>query len=303
MKFYSNGKLLITGEYLVLDGAKSLALPTKFGQNLEVNTIANSKESILYWQSFDESENVWFACEFKLPSLQITTFSDEETAKKLQQILKEAKKENKQFLIQKEAVKVKTMLTFPINWGLGTSSTLINNVASWAKINAFKLQFSVFGGSAYDIANAQNNTAILYQLKNKKPLIESIKFNPVFKDNLYFVYLNAKQNSRDAIAMYRKFTGDKTDLIAQISKITTQICTVKTIVAFEKLIQEHEQIISKIIGIKPIQERLFIDYFGQIKSLGAWGGDFILATGNGKTTAYFKKKGYDVVIPFTEMIL
>ena len=32
--FYSNGKLLITGEYVVLDGAKALALPTKYGQNL-----------------------------------------------------------------------------------------------------------------------------------------------------------------------------------------------------------------------------------------------------------------------------
>ena len=27
-EFYSNGKLLITGEYLVLDGGKSFALPT-----------------------------------------------------------------------------------------------------------------------------------------------------------------------------------------------------------------------------------------------------------------------------------
>ena len=34
--FYSNGKLLITGEYVVLDGAKALALPTKFGQSLVV---------------------------------------------------------------------------------------------------------------------------------------------------------------------------------------------------------------------------------------------------------------------------
>ena len=28
-KFYSHGKLLITGEYAVLDGAKAIALPTK----------------------------------------------------------------------------------------------------------------------------------------------------------------------------------------------------------------------------------------------------------------------------------
>ena len=34
--FYSNGKLLITGEYLVLDGAKAFALPTKFGQKLTI---------------------------------------------------------------------------------------------------------------------------------------------------------------------------------------------------------------------------------------------------------------------------
>ena len=34
--YYSNGKLLITGEYAVLDGALSLALPTKFGQELNV---------------------------------------------------------------------------------------------------------------------------------------------------------------------------------------------------------------------------------------------------------------------------
>jgi mevalonate kinase len=48
--FYSNGKLLITGEYLVLDGAKALALPTKFGQNLTVEEGANQEIS---WTSHD----------------------------------------------------------------------------------------------------------------------------------------------------------------------------------------------------------------------------------------------------------
>ena len=36
MKFYSNGKLFILGEYYVLEGAKVFALPTKFGQYLSV---------------------------------------------------------------------------------------------------------------------------------------------------------------------------------------------------------------------------------------------------------------------------
>ena len=43
--YYSNGKLLITGEYLVLDGAEALALPTKFGQNLIIENASGSISS------------------------------------------------------------------------------------------------------------------------------------------------------------------------------------------------------------------------------------------------------------------
>ncbi len=56
-EFYSNGKLLITGEYLVLDGAKALALPTKFGQTLTVEVAQNQEIS---WCSYDSDESVWF---------------------------------------------------------------------------------------------------------------------------------------------------------------------------------------------------------------------------------------------------
>ena len=59
--FYSNGKLLLTGEYVVLDGALALALPTKFGQNLIVEPI--SSEQIL-WKSFDQDGSTWFEDEF-----------------------------------------------------------------------------------------------------------------------------------------------------------------------------------------------------------------------------------------------
>ena len=55
--FYSNGKLLITGEYLVLDGAKAFALPTKYGQNLVVEA---AQGQIIHWQSFDSDGSVWF---------------------------------------------------------------------------------------------------------------------------------------------------------------------------------------------------------------------------------------------------
>ena len=56
-EFYSNGKLLITGEYLVLDGANAFALPTKFGQNLIVEKGSPQK---IKWTSLDADGNIWF---------------------------------------------------------------------------------------------------------------------------------------------------------------------------------------------------------------------------------------------------
>ena len=66
--YYSNGKLLLTGEYLVLDGAKSLAVPTKFGQDLIVDKI---KELQLIWASFTNKGECWFESVFDLQKLRL----------------------------------------------------------------------------------------------------------------------------------------------------------------------------------------------------------------------------------------
>jgi mevalonate kinase len=285
----------------VLDGAKAFALSTKLGQNLEIKN-TNNTQSILFWKSFDFQNKNWFHCEFDLKTLQYKNESDKQIAITLQLIFKEARKLNASFLDSKTSIQVETNLSFNRDWGLGSSSTLINNIANWAKVNAFKLQFNTFGGSAYDIACAQNNSPIIYQLKNQKPIVITVNFNPKFKDQLYFVYLNKKKNSRKAIEMYNKVSVDKA-LIQEISNITLAIIKENSITEFEKLIQEHEKIIAKIIKIKPVKEQLFSDYFGQIKSLGAWEGDFILATGNDDTPNYFKKKGFQTVIPYENIIL
>ena len=72
---------------------------------------------------------------------------------------------------------------------------------------------------------------------------------------------------------------------------------------FEKLIVAHEDIISKTINIEPIKKRLFSDYkSGVIKSLGAWGGDFVLVTGNKSNMSYFSNKGYDEIIPYKDLV-
>ena len=76
--------------------------------------------------------------------------------------------------------------------------------------------------------------------------------------------------------------------------------------AFEKLMEQHEQIVSKCLDRPKIKDEKFADYWGSIKSLGAWGGDFILATSNEspeKTKGYFNQKGLEVCFTFDELIL
>jgi len=306
--FYSNGKLLFTGEYFVLDGTKSLAVSTICGQDLLVET---TNESKLIWQSFTNEGECWLEAIFDLPKLRLVsaTFNSEKDggndklAENLRKILIETRKLNASFLNSEEGFSVKTNLTFPKNWGLGTSSTLINNIANWAKVNPYKLLEKTFGGSGYDIACAQHNTPILYTRSGINPIVKQVDFNPSFKENLYFVYLNKKQNSREGIQRFKNLKRNLTSEIKDISEITDAFVKCSSLIDFERLLIEHEQLVSKTIQLKTVQELLFSDYFGQTKSLGAWGGDFILATGNKDSLTYFKQKGFQTVIPYKELIL
>ncbi|MFK5889652.1 MAG: GYDIA family GHMP kinase [Flavobacteriaceae bacterium] len=297
-EFYSNGKLLLSAEYVVLDGALALALPIKFGQTLSVEPI-DAKQSV--WESYDADGSLWFKVSFVLSEFNFSV--DEPIAIQLQKILKAARELNPNFLKGIQNYKIQTKLSFSRHWGLGSSSTLINNIAQWAHINAFELQFKCFGGSGYDIACAQHNKPILYQLKDTKPIVEEVNFNPDFKDQLYFVYLNQKQNSREGIAQYQSLKSGENKAILEISAISKNILMCKNLSDFEKFINQHEVIIGKLIKKQPVKEHLFNDYFGSIKSLGAWGGDFILATGNDDTPNYFKQKGYKTVIKYGDMVL
>jgi len=300
MNFYSNGKLLLTGEYVVLDGAKALAIPTKYGQSLTITPINDSK---IIWESEDEKGNIWFQNEFDINSISPETTHNDEVSQTVNNLLAEAKRLNSSFLSEATGFHVKTTLTFPRNWGLGSSSTLIHNIALWANVNPYTLLWNAFKGSGYDIACARNNSPIVYQVEKQQPIVTEVSFSPSFSDQLYFVHLNKKQNSRNAIVNYNLRKGKIANEIKVINAITTELISSTSLLDFELLLKEHEQIIGDIIQEVPVQERLFADYFGQVKSLGAWGGDFILATGNEDTLRYFQSKGYETVIPFNEMIL
>ena len=192
-------------------------------------------------------------------------------------------------------------LEFPQNWGLGSSSTLINNLAQWAKVDAFELLENTFGGSGYDVGCAQHSKPIFYQRQNNKPHIEIVDFDPPFKERLFFVHSNQKQNSREAIAAYKALKkGEKLDF-SELNAITNELSQTSTLEAFESLIIQHETLISELIQHPPLKTTHFTDYNGAIKSLGAWGGDFFLVTGS--DFSYFKDKGYSSIVAFEDMVL
>mgnify|MGYP003455262224 FL=1 len=300
--FYSNGKLLLTGEYLVLDGAKALALPTKMGQNLQV--VTHDKPTIS-WKSFDADGTIWFEDELELDAIINYKEAAESSVKNtLLTILHHAHLLQPSFFQETVGYQIETALTFPKKWGLGTSSTLINNLAQWLKIDAFELLNNSFGGSGYDIACAQNDTPIFYRLENQKPNVTPLDFQPEFVTNLYFVYLNQKQSSKNAIAAYYNKKHEKLkQSIANINKLSDAVATAKNIKPFANALQLHENELSAILELLTVQEALFSDFDGVVKSLGAWGGDFILAIALEDPTAYFSSKGYSTVIPYKEMIL
>ncbi|WP_246124419.1 GYDIA family GHMP kinase [Bizionia gelidisalsuginis] len=299
--FYSNGKLLITGEYVVLDGANAFALPTKLGQHLDVEPITDRN---IIWTSFDEKGNLWFQDTFNIETLtSVANNSEDPVSKQLTALLKTAKKENPDFLTHHSGYKVSTRLDFPRDWGLGSSSTLINNLALWANVNPMTLLLHSFGGSGYDIACARHNAPILYQVGNP-PKIKEISFNPRFKDELFFVHRNKKQNSRDAISTYKQYKTNSEIIIQKINRITSQLLKADSRLIFDALITEHEILIAHVTNQTPIKDDLFPDFDNAIKSLGGWGGDFILVTGTkAYVYDYFNSKNYNTIIAYNDLIL
>ncbi len=301
---------MLTGEYVVLDGALSLALPTKLGQSMKVELI--DKPNIV-WKSLDEKGRIWFEGKFSTEALAHRFVYDVANKKYsnpieniLYNILFKANQMNDGFinpyLTFGQGFRVTTTLDFPKNWGLGSSSTLINNIAQWANVDAFDLLEKTFGGSGYDIACAKHSSPITYQLSKEDRIVREVNFNPSFKDHLYFVYLNKKQNSREAIAHYKSKKTNLSQEISEINGITLNIISCKTFSEFEQLITQHEGIISNIIQQQPIKVRMFQDFKGSIKSLGAWGGDFVLVTSLENPSNYFKMKGYETVIGYSDLI-
>ena len=294
--FKANGKLLITGEYLILKGANGLAIPTNYGQSLTFEK--NENDPLLYWESLDENNLVWFSATFDLKNSNVVRSSNNEKARFIYNVLVSAS----ELAAIKDQLcgRITTKLDFNKDWGLGSSSTLTWSIASIFEIDPLKLHFHTSNGSGYDIVCAGTNNPIMYKLgKHKQPIYQNVDWNPIFKDEIQFIYLNNKQNSEAEVNRFMDSTIFDKDIF-EINQLTDSIIACEDLNEFENSITEHENIMGKLLQKTPIKQKLFRDYPGAIKSLGAWGGDFILATR--KNSFYFEQRGYNTVITFNNMI-
>lgn len=320
INFKSNGKFLLTGEYLVLKGATALALPLKLGQKMNVKTL-DSEDNRIYWNAFlgtradekqqprDDSSNKipWFSVVLNKNNFDVINTDDKEKAERLKNILSKAKSLNKDIFNDSHDYRFTTLLDFNPQWGLGSSSTLINNIAEWAQIDPYLLLDSTFKGSGYDIACAKACNPIFYNINAAFDGQRSISadFNPPFKDNLYLVYHGHKQNSANEVkAFLDKEKNYKTEIvsISEISKIMPEIQNLSDFCYFIKV---HEEIMASCLDRKRIKN-YFSDFEGEIKSLGAWGGDFFMAAScweERKVRKYFESKGLNVIIKYNDIVL
>ncbi len=300
--FESRAKLMISGEYLVLNGALSLALPLQFGQKLTIKEISG-KPSVV-WKSMI-NDNSWFFTTLLLPDFRITKTNHPDLSETLCKILIEANKLNPGFLALPCRYEAISTMDFNPEWGIGSSSSLISNIAWWADCNPFELNLQIFNGSGYDIACARSLTPIVFETNSGQYSYREANLNPSYQTSLYFVYLNRKQNSRESL--------QKTDLskvtahtIDSVSTLTLKMEQADSLEAFQFLMDQHEKLIGKIIGKALVRDLYFNDFKGSVKSLGAWGGDFILAASAGSEEYirnYFTNKNLSTIFRYDEIVL
>ena len=298
----ANAKLLLSGEYLVLNGAKALAIPLKFGQQMTVNSI---EEKILIWESSVNGE-IWFSAEFSLADLKLIKTSDVEIANNLLNILKSASGLNPDFFINyKTGLKVIIDADYPLNWGLGSSSALIYLIADWMGINEFQLNNKVSNGSGYDVACAAAGSPIFYQIIDHKPHITNARIGAAIRNHAVFAWLGNKQNSQQEVENYLKTNKPTQKQIDQISAFSEIMSEVHNAGELIYTIELHEKIISEVLNNKNMVKNRFPEFNGAIKSLGAWGGDFAMFVSEKPCVELrdeLKKMGLEVMFSFDEII-
>ena len=293
MDYYASGKLMLLGEYLALKGSECLAIPLRFGQKLktQVNEI-----HVYNWTSTVNQQIIFSATFSKDFETQSTT--DDKKAATIQFILKALKEEKPALFNQGFNFHIDS--DFPLEWGLGSSSTLISCLAQWSETDPFLLLEKTFDGSGYDVACATANSPVLYK-KGEQPV--PVYLFPKVTSKLLFVYSGKKQPTGNEVKDFNSLEVSEGAVEKMTSIVFNSIkCT--QIETFEHCIHESESLLSSILNRQTLKESSFQTYPYSIKSLGAWGGDFFLATfrKEAESRAYFRDLGYEIQFTYSEIV-
>ncbi len=296
MRYYSSGKLILSSEYIVLAGAKALAIPTKFGQSMDVKKTDNP--GIVSWKSIDCNNDIWLKTQIDVHN---KSSLNSTVNQRLQDLFNFIVRHSSTLDFDQTGYDVVTRLEFDQSYGLGSSSTLVSNLAQWANVDGIKLLHSAFQGSGYDVAVGLENKPVMYQLVDGRATWETIDWEPSFKNQLFFVHLGHKQNSEDEVNQFDLNTIPP-KLAQWFTKQTENIVKCTDLPDFSELLDQHEAELGRILGRKTVKQTLFHDYDKSIKSLGAWGGDFALVVGNKQDQQYFKTRNFKTIFSWDDMV-
>jgi mevalonate kinase len=301
IQFHAHGKLLLSAEYMVMFGAKALAVPLKKGQTLDL--LHKESQQAFSWKAF-YNKKLWFEAAFHPATLKILDTTSIKIAQNLKVLLQACIKMMPSFqesLFRKDAV---TALDFPPEYGFGSSSTLISLLAEWAEVNPLDLHFMVSEGSGYDVACALADGPITYKLRENLPQYQHIPFRPSFQEHIWFAWLGKKQETAPHLREITPRIKPGFDVIYKFSELTRAMIEAPTLDEFRRVMDVHEEKLSQILGMEKISTTLSA-LPGSVKSLGAWGGDFVMIASEAdrETLAnYLLEKGIEVLYSYKELV-
>lgn len=298
-KTHSHGKLLLTGEYLILEGAVGLAVPLQKGQSMKV---IEGQGAEVHWVAKDHQGGKWFECKMNLIDFSIEKTNNEEKAAYLQSLIKSAAQLNSDFLSQWKKYKVTCELEFDPAWGLGSSSSLITNLAHWAELSPFELYFDTQQGSGYDVAAAMSDEPLLYQKIDDELSFETFEWNRELMDSMLVFYQGHKQSSLEEVRTWKSNRKWKQSDVDQASTISESLAECEQVDEAVKLLRQQLKLMENILDRTAFDGR-FSDFQGVVKPLGAWGGDFGLALHPDVDYArqYLRKKNIDTIFSLGEI--
>lgn len=295
LNYRANGKLLLTSEYAITQGAKGLSIPTTKGQTLQIDS--KNSDGAIVWESVAHDGTAWFSARLMPGTLEILESTNADVAfrlvKNLQVVLKNTD-------LLEHPNRFTTQLEFPNEWGLGSSSTFTSLLAQCAGVDPLQYFRKVHGGSGYDLACATADGPIIYQLQNEAGIVSPETINFDFMDNLGFVYQGNKQLTSQSLNLVQRKPFSLSQ-IEDFNGLTEAFLHAATEEELERVIEKHESILSEHLGLPKVKQQRFPTYPGAVKSLGGWGGDFVLVTRLDSSKKWLTDNGYKVIFPFKSL--